>query len=92
MEVDMFFRKPKSVACAVYGNTINPKERRFMEKNRVTKVERHVHVDCRGGWPVSRAARAGAQDLSFRSSAPARWRWRGRFDKILEGTALSSNG
>jgi hypothetical protein len=47
MEIDMFFRKPKShVACAVCGNAINAKDRRFVEKNRATKRERHVHIDC----------------------------------------------
>lgn len=42
----MFFKKPKPVACAVCGNTIAAKERRFVEKNRVTKVEHHTHIDC----------------------------------------------
>jgi len=50
----MFFRKAKSVACAVCGNTINPKERRFVEKNRVTKMERHVHTDCHKSIQVAR--------------------------------------
>jgi hypothetical protein len=43
----MFFRKPKAVACAICGKTIEPKERRFVEKNRLTKVEQHTHVNCR---------------------------------------------
>jgi len=42
----MFFKRPKPVSCAVCGNTIEPKERRFVDKNRVTKVMRHTHVDC----------------------------------------------
>jgi len=43
----MFFRKPKSVTCAACGKTIAPKERRFVDRNRVTKAERHTHVTCR---------------------------------------------
>lgn len=54
----MFFRKQKPVACAICGNTIDSKERRFVEKNRVTKVERHVHIDCHrsmpGTWVIPR--------------------------------------
>ena len=42
----MFFRKSKPVSCAVCGKSIGPKERRFVDKNRVTKVERHTHVAC----------------------------------------------
>jgi hypothetical protein len=42
----MFFRKSKPVVCAVCGKSIDPKERRFVEKNRVTKSERHTHVSC----------------------------------------------
>ena len=42
----MFFRKPKPVSCAVCGKSIAPKERRFVDKNRATKVERHTHVAC----------------------------------------------
>ena len=42
----MFFRKSKSVACAVCGKSIAPKERRFVDKNRVTRVERHTHLAC----------------------------------------------
>ena len=47
----MLFRKPKPVTCSVCGQTIAPKDRRFVDKNRVTKVERHTHIDChtRGG-------------------------------------------
>jgi hypothetical protein len=40
------WRKQKSVICVVCGQTIEPKERRFVEKNRVTKTERHTHVKC----------------------------------------------
>lgn len=43
----MFFRKTKPVICAVCGKDIAPKERRFVDKNRVTKAERHTHVTCR---------------------------------------------
>jgi ribosomal protein L37E len=42
----MFFKKPKPAICAVCGNAISPKDRRFVDKNRVTKVERHTHIDC----------------------------------------------
>jgi hypothetical protein len=42
----MFFRKPKVVVCSVCGKPIAPKERRFADKNRVTKVERHIHISC----------------------------------------------
>jgi len=42
----MFFRKPKTVVCAACGKPIQPKERRFVDKNRVTKVERQTHLDC----------------------------------------------
>jgi hypothetical protein len=43
----MFFRKPKAVACAVCGKTIEPKETRFVVRNRSTKVEEHTHFSCR---------------------------------------------
>ena len=42
----MFFKKPKPAICAVCGNTIAPKERRFVEKQRISKVERHTHTAC----------------------------------------------
>jgi hypothetical protein len=42
----MFFRKPRPVICAVCGNPIAPKDRRFVDKNRVTKVIRHTHIEC----------------------------------------------
>lgn len=41
-----FFRKPKIQMCAVCGKPIEAKEQRFVEKNRVTKVERHTHQSC----------------------------------------------
>jgi hypothetical protein len=41
------FRKTKPVICAVCGKAISPKEGRFVDKNRVTKAERHIHVTCR---------------------------------------------
>jgi predicted nucleic acid-binding Zn ribbon protein len=47
MEAAMFFRKTRVVVCAVCGKPINPGERRFADKNRVTKAERHTHVTCR---------------------------------------------
>ena len=43
----MLFRRTKLVLCAVCGKAIAPKERRFVEKDRVTKAERHTHVACR---------------------------------------------
>jgi len=42
----MFFRKPKPAICSVCGKTIELKESRFLEKNRVTKAERHTHIEC----------------------------------------------
>jgi uncharacterized Zn finger protein (UPF0148 family) len=42
----MLFRKAKTVICAVCGKAIAPKERRFVDKNRVTKTERHAHITC----------------------------------------------
>jgi hypothetical protein len=36
----MFFKKPEPVTCAVCGTLIDPKDPRFVEKNRVTKEER----------------------------------------------------
>jgi len=46
VEAAILFRRPKPVSCAVCGKAIDPKERRFVDKNRVTKVERHIHVSC----------------------------------------------
>jgi hypothetical protein len=43
----MFFRKAKPVMCAVCGKSIAPKDRRFVDKNRMTKTERHAHITCR---------------------------------------------
>jgi hypothetical protein len=42
----MWFKKPRAIVCAVCGKTIAPSERRFVEKNRKTKTERHTHVNC----------------------------------------------
>ena len=43
----MFFKKATPVVCAICGKGIDSKERRFVDKNRVTKAERHTHVTCR---------------------------------------------
>jgi hypothetical protein len=43
----MFFLKPKVVICAVCGKPIEPREGRFVDKNRATKTERHVHTACK---------------------------------------------
>jgi hypothetical protein len=43
----MFFRNRKPVACTVCGKPIEPKEGRFVDKNRVTKEERHTHIACK---------------------------------------------
>ena len=48
----MFFWKPKPVICAVCGKSIEPGERRFVEKNRLTGAAQHTHTDCR---PVERS-------------------------------------
>ena len=42
----MFFTRPKTVICAACGKPIEPRERRFVDKNRVTKAERQVHATC----------------------------------------------
>jgi hypothetical protein len=42
----MFFKKPKPVICASCGKPIEPQEGRYVDKNRVTKVERHTHLNC----------------------------------------------
>jgi len=42
----MLFRKAKPVACAVCGKPNAPKERRFVDNNRVAKTMRHTHVAC----------------------------------------------
>ena len=49
----MFFRKPQVVICAVCGKSIEAKERRFVEKNRLTGARLHTHAHCR---PVERSA------------------------------------
>jgi len=43
----MFFPRPKTHVCVACGKPIEPKAKRFVEKNRITKVERHTHIDCR---------------------------------------------
>jgi ribosomal protein L37E len=50
----MFFTKAKSIACAVCGKPIAPKARRFVDKNRVTKEERHTHITCGSASAVKR--------------------------------------
>ena len=35
-----------SETCAVCGGAIEPRERRFVDRNRITTVERHVHLAC----------------------------------------------
>jgi len=42
----MWSKKPARVVCEVCGKAIDPRERRFVEKNRTTKIERHTHVNC----------------------------------------------
>jgi hypothetical protein len=42
----MSLRKATPVVCLVCGKAIAPHERRFVEKNRATKTERHTHVNC----------------------------------------------
>ena len=42
-----FLRKAKAVECVVCGKAIAPKEHRFVDKNRLTRVERHAHIACR---------------------------------------------
>ena len=46
MFLEKLFRKPKVVTCAACGNTIAPREPRRVDKNRVTKGERHTHLTC----------------------------------------------
>ena len=45
-EEAMWFRKPAPVVCTVCSKEIASRERRFVEKNRTTKIERHTHVNC----------------------------------------------
>lgn len=40
------FRKPKAITCAACGKPIEPREPRMVDKNRVTKAERHTHLTC----------------------------------------------
>jgi hypothetical protein len=42
----MWFKKRAPLVCAVCGNAIDPRERRFVEKNRTTRIEQHTHVNC----------------------------------------------
>jgi hypothetical protein len=42
----MFFKKPKATICAVCGSAISANERRFVDKNKLTKAERHTHLEC----------------------------------------------
>jgi hypothetical protein len=51
----MWFRRPKAVVCTVCGKTIAPAERRFVDKNRTTKEERHTHSACRNNKPQQHA-------------------------------------
>jgi hypothetical protein len=53
----MFFRKPKLATCAVCGKLIESKERRFVDRNRITKVERHVHIACHNAEADTRPPR-----------------------------------
>ena len=55
---DMFFQKAKSIACAVCGKPINSKERRFIDKERRTKTERHAHIECHESNSVVPVAQA----------------------------------
>jgi len=48
LEAAMFFWKSKPVICAVCGKPIGLKERRFVDKNRITKEVRHTHLGCGG--------------------------------------------
>jgi len=51
----MFRKKRLPVACSVCGKAIDPRERRFVEKNRISKVERHTHIDCQKSVPGHRS-------------------------------------
>jgi len=51
----MFRKKPRPVACSVCGKAIAPRERRFVDKNRLSKVERHTHIDCQKSIPGDRS-------------------------------------
>ena len=43
----MLLPKAKPQVCVVCGKLIDPRERRFVDKNRMTKVEHHTHLACR---------------------------------------------
>jgi hypothetical protein len=53
-ETVMLFKQRKSVVCSVCGRLIASTDRRFVDKNRVTKEERHTHIDCRAAGPQPR--------------------------------------
>lgn len=40
------FRKREVVICSTCGKVIEPREPRFVEKNRTTKAVRHTHSSC----------------------------------------------
>jgi len=42
----MWFKKRAPVCCTICGKAIESHERRFVEKNRTTKIERHARVKC----------------------------------------------
>ena len=42
----MWFKKRAPVCCTICGKAIESHERRFVEKNRTTRIERHTHVKC----------------------------------------------
>ena len=42
----MWFKKRAPVCCTICGKAIESHERRFVEKNRTTKIEQHTHVNC----------------------------------------------
>jgi len=42
----MFWRTSKAIVCSECGKPIEPGESRFVDKNRVTKVELHRHLHC----------------------------------------------
>ena len=46
MFLGKLFRKPKAVTCVACGKDIEPRERRFVVKDRLTKTERHTHLSC----------------------------------------------
>src|SRR5262245_45427117 len=77
-EADMFFRKPKTVVCAACGKPIEPRERRFVDKNRVTKSS-GIPTSIAGGrrrhdTHLTRISQVGAVDLVRVAFHPARLR------------------